>query len=172
MCSQENTALKLFSSRDTKWANSKHVFLVRDSGTLAVHLQESALFCFFWGRKQQVQHILCCDKHFYWRQERFQIFKDTVEGLEQGWVTWAPFSVTCGWCYHALCLSALNSNCKKRSHHAVFMGFFLLFSIETSLFIILIFSSGSGISLIWTLWWIGFPPPQNSLLKYYFFNFC
>lgn len=124
-------------------------------------------FPLFWGREQQVQHILCCDKLFSWRQERFQGFKTRIllKVLDKDeWLELLVLSHVVGDVYHALDLSALISNCKKRSHHTVFMGFFLLFSIENSFYVILVFSSGSGISLIWKSWWVGFPAPQNSVI--------
>lgn len=129
------------------------------------YLQECALFCFFWGRKQQVQHILCCDKLFHWRQERFQ-------GWKQGccWRSWTRMSdlisllLHVGDVYHALYLSALNSNCKERSHHTVFIGFFLLFSIESTFYIILVFSRWEWYQPDVTFVLVGFPPPQNSAI--------
>lgn len=161
--SQENTCLRHFSSRGTKWANSKAVFLVRASGTVTIYLQERALFCFFWGRKQQAQHILCCDTLFYWRQERFQIFKARLllEVLNKDeWLELLVLSHV-GGVYQALYLSALISGCKKRSCCIVFIP--TLFSWK--LFLChLSFLQWEWHHLIWTLWWAGFPPPQNSAI--------
>lgn len=123
-------------------------------------------FPLFWGRKQQVKHILCCDKLF-WRQEIFQGFKARIllKVLDKDeWLELLVLLHVVGDVYHGLDLSALISNCKKRSCHTVFMVFFLLFSIENSFCVNLVFSSGSGISLISTSWWVGFPPPQNSVI--------
>lgn len=91
-------------------------------------------FSLFWSRKQHVQHILCCDESFqcYWRQERIQIFKAriTTEGLEQGWMTWVPFSVMC--CVRSssrtwsLCL---NVQLQKRSNSTPLLLLSFFFSI-------------------------------------------
>lgn len=170
MHSQEHTSLKYSLSRDTKRDNGKNVFLVRASGTLTESLQVCVVFSLFWSRKQQVQHILCCDEPVwcYWRQERIQIFRAriTVEGLGQGRVTWAPCSVMyCVWCLSCTWSLCLTFQLQKRSNSTtLLLSFFFSILLKTLLYYLGAHHFGTGTRLFWTphivggVW--GFPRPR------------
>lgn len=174
MHSQEHTSLNYSLSRDTKRDNGKNVFLVRASGTLTEYLQVCVVFSLFWSRKQQVQHILCCDEPVwcYWRQERIQIFKAriTVEGLGQGRVTWAPCSVMyCVWCLSCTWSLCLTFQLQKRSNSTTLLLSFFFSILLKTLFIL---SWGSPfwdwyqavLSTTHSRWCVGFSSPQNSVI--------